>query len=131
MNGIKFTVEAPEEILKYSIPKLILQPIIENALLHGILEKPESCGEIILTGEIKSGIIHIFVKDDGVGISQEGIDRLMSKDIKNPASGYGIRNVRDRIRLFYGERYGVEYQSQIGIGTVVHITFPATDLITT
>jgi len=130
MNGIKFTVEAPEEILKYSIPKLILQPIIENALLHGILEKPESCGEIILIGEIKKGNIHIFIKDDGIGISKEGIDRLMSKDIRKPASGYGIRNVRDRIRLFYGEEYGVEYQSQIGIGTVVHITFPATDLIT-
>jgi len=131
MNGIKFTVEAPEEILKYSIPKLILQPIIENALIHGILEKPDSCGEIILTGEIKSGIIHLSVKDDGIGISQEGIDRLMSEDIKNPASGYGMRNVRDRIKLFYGEKYGVEYQSQIGLGTVVHITFPATDLITT
>ena len=129
MNGIKFTVEVEEEILKYSIPKLILQPIIENALLHGILEKPESCGEIILTGEIKKGNIHIFVKDDGIGISQEGIDRLMSKATKRPASGYGIRNVRDRIRLFYGEGYGVEYQSQIGIGTVVHITFPATELI--
>ena len=131
MNGIKFKVEVEEEILKYSIPKLILQPIIENALLHGILEKPESCGEIILFGEIKKGIIHLFVKDDGIGISQEGIDRLMGEDIKNPASGYGIRNVKDRIRLFYGERYGVEYQSQIGVGTEVHITFPATDLITT
>lgn len=130
MNGIKFTVEVEEEILKYSIPKLILQPIIENALLHGILEKPESCGEIILIGKIKKGNIHIFIKDDGIGISQEGIDRLMSKDIRKPASGYGIRNVRDRIRIFYGEEYGVEYQSQIGIGTVVHITFPATDLIT-
>ena len=130
MNGIKFTVEVEEEILKYSIPKLILQPIIENALLHGILEKPESCGEIVLSGEINKGNIHIFVKDDGIGISQEGIDRLMSKEIKKTASGYGIRNVRDRIRLFYGEGYGVEYQSQIGLGTVVHITFPATDLFT-
>jgi len=131
MNGIKFTVEVEEEILKYSIPKLILQPIVENALLHGILEKPESCGEIILTGEIKEGNIHLFVKDDGIGISQEGIDKLMSNDMKNTTSGYGIRNVRERIRLFYGEKYGVEYQSQIGSGTVVHITFPATDLITT
>ena len=130
MNGIKFKVEVEEEILKYSIPKLILQPIIENALLHGILEKPESCGEIVLSGEINKGNIHIFVKDDGIGISQEGIDRLMSKEIKKTASGYGIRNVRDRISLFYGEGYGVEYQSQIGLGTVVHITFPATDLFT-
>jgi len=129
MNGIKFSVEVDEEILKYSIPKLILQPIIENALIHGILEKPESCGEIALTGEINSGIIHICVKDDGIGIRQEKIDSLMSKYIKNPTSGYGIRNVRDRIRLFYGEGYGVEYQSQIGLGTAVHITFPATDLI--
>jgi two-component system sensor histidine kinase YesM len=91
----------------------ILQPFIENAMYHG-LEPKIGKGKIILEGYQKDQTLVFHIEDDGVG----------TDDLSLFDSGYGVRNVRDRIRLHYGEEYGVEVESHKGEGTKVTITVP-------
>lgn len=125
-NRIKFRVEVNEEIYQYYIMKIILQPIVENSIVHGILEnRHRNEGTIILKGIIEDGIIVLTVQDDGVGIPEEKIKELLLNTSTSEKHGYGVRNINDRIQLFYGEKYGLSYSSTLGQGTKVEIRIPA------
>jgi two-component system sensor histidine kinase YesM len=102
-----------EEILPKKILTFILQPFVENAMYHG-LEPKIGKGKIVLTGYQKDQTLVFTIEDDGVG----------SDDPSVFDSGYGVRNVRERIRLHYGEEYGAEVESQKGKGTKVTVTVP-------
>lgn len=124
-NGIKLVLNTEENIYGYSILKLILQPIVENAILHGILCKDSKTGTITITGRMEGSIIRFSIHDDGVGMDSDKAERLFSSANPKEEQGYGIINVNHRIKLFYGNEYGLTCKSSLGEGTTVYITIPA------
>ena len=122
-DRLQFSISVQEEILKVPVPKLILQPLVENAIVHG-LEKKIGIGHIELLGKAAGEDILISVRDDGIGIPPEKLERLLDTNKSDVRSGIGIINVDRRIKLYYGEAYGVNITSDYGVGTKVNITIP-------
>lgn len=119
-------IDVPENLYKYKILKIILQPLVENAILHGILEKDEESGKIKIYGEINNSIITLYVQDDGIGMSEEKISQILTGDIStNAHNGYGVKNIDQRLKLNYGADYGLAFESIPGKGTTVKIRIPA------
>ncbi len=125
-NCIDFVVDMPDELTNFTIPKLTLQPIIENAILHGILEKNEKTGTIIITGWEDGDDIVIIVSDDGVGIPENKIGDILSPLPvgKTKGSNVAISNIHHRLKLLYGPEYGLSYTSIESQGTEVTIKIP-------
>ncbi|REK57527.1 MAG: two-component sensor histidine kinase [Thermobacillus sp.] len=114
-----------ERLLKIMILKLSLQPIVENAVQHGIMPNGGR-GSIIVMLEQRGDRLVVFVQDDGVGIGSERLAELMASlhDARTPAAKVGLKNVHERIRSACGEPYGVEIESEPGVGTCVRLTYP-------
>ncbi|NBD24932.1 cache domain-containing sensor histidine kinase [Paenibacillus glycinis] len=125
-NKIKLDVRVAPELYACDILKLILQPLVENAIIHGILEARNSQeGTITVTGRLERGEIVLTVRDDGVGMPSEQAESLLAGGIADPdVQGYGIRNIDHRIKLCYGQEYGLAYRSSPGDGTEVEIRIP-------
>ena len=123
-NGIALIVDVPESILDYRIIKIILQPIVENAILHGIFETEEERGTVTIRGELTDRMIILSVSDDGVGMPEEKIAGLQNGTYPAGRSGYGLKNINERLRLHYGERFGLRFDSKPGAGTTVMIQIP-------
>jgi two-component system sensor histidine kinase YesM len=121
-NVLQYRCVFPEEALACMVPRTILQPIVENAILHGILEKECGAGSITVAVELEGENLLIEVQDDGVGMSAGQTEKLNAGAI---SGGYGAVNVASRIRLMYGPDYGIHYQSEKGKGTCVQFTLPA------
>ncbi|TLS49096.1 sensor histidine kinase [Paenibacillus antri] len=113
--------EVDSGLLSCRMTKLILQPIVENAVLHGIQQKEDASGTIRIRIFPDRDHLVFDVIDDGVGISRAQADRLLQDD---RGRGYGLRNVNQRIRLYYGESYGLECHSKPAAGTVIRIRLP-------
>lgn len=126
-DKLNYELNVQKEILDYSVQKLILQPIVENAIYHGIKEK-RGKGYISIKGELKENKIHFVIEDNGNGIKEETIAEinamLKGETISGKVLGYGIYNVNEKIRLTYGEDYGLQYRSKYGEGTIVEIWHP-------
>ncbi len=127
---IKLNIDVPPELLQYSIPKITLQPIVENALFHGILEKKSKSGSITVTGKRENELICLQITDDGIGIPSEQLKGLLEdkNHLETPdetGSHYGLHNINRRIRLQYGEAYGLSFESISGKGTTVSLLLPA------
>ncbi len=120
-NDFELIEEIEEEILKYDTLNLVLQPIIENAIDHGIDLKEEGQGYIKVTGKKEGKYISISVEDNGAGMDNETIEKLLIKNSK----GYGLRNVNERIKLYFGEEYHLIIKSKVGEGTKITIRIPA------
>ena len=122
MHDYDFDVEfhVDESIGQYSTLNLMLQPLIENAIAHGIDVKTDGRGKLIITGKEEGDLIVLTVEDNGVGMSDEQAERILTEDSK----GYGVRNVNERIKLYYGEQYSLQIESQIGKGTKACIRIP-------
>lgn len=100
---------------------LILQPLIENAINHGIDLLKDRRGSIRVLGTISAETVYLIIEDNGVGMSQDTIDSILITSSK----GYGVFNVQERIKLFYGKDYGIHIESIIDHGTIVTVIFPA------
>ncbi len=125
-NIFDFQVQVDEEVYQYTTIKIILQPIVENSVLHGILQKNDRSGLILITGYVSDGVITLKVQDNGVGIKPEKLKTILThKSNTSSTHGYGVRNINERIKLFYGEQYGLEYISVPDKGTTVIIRIPA------
>jgi two-component system, sensor histidine kinase YesM len=124
-NQIKLILDIDDSLYNYSILKIILQPIVENSILHGILEKANNSGTIKITGTIESEIITLVVEDDGIGMSEEKLENLFIDESSSQSNGYGVKNINNRIKLNYGNQFGLSYSSSEGQGTRVKITIPA------
>lgn len=121
INSFEAIFDIEEEVKQYSMPKLTLQPIIENALLHGIQNKESQKGIIIIQANKVGEDIYFRVKDDGIGMSNEKVQQLLACTKENIGNSYGLYNVNQRLRLFSGESYGLIINSEEGKGTTVEI----------
>ncbi|MCM8712041.1 sensor histidine kinase [Clostridium sp. SYSU_GA19001] len=125
-NRINFIIDVPYELYEYKILKIILQPIVENSILHGILEnRDKQEGNIKLSGKLEKDDILLTVEDDGVGMAEEKAIEILTVKSTRESHGYGVRNINKRIKLCYGQEYGLTYYSSIGKGTKVEIRLPA------
>ncbi|WP_083609550.1 sensor histidine kinase [Paenibacillus sp. P3E] len=123
-NKFRYEIKAQDEVLTYQTIKLILQPIVENALYHGIEMMPDE-GLITITAELQEGMIVIRISDNGLGMNQETLKTILSGGKTSGGSGVGVRNVNERIGLVYGREYGLTFESEIEEGTTVTVIFPA------
>ena len=126
-DSITFVSDIPDELMEYQIPKLTLQPIIENSVLHGILETDDKTGTIVLTGWLEDSDIVLLISDDGVGISSDRLSTLLSGEGTSSSGGTNIAvyNTHRRLQILYGLDYGLKYSSNPGQGTEVEIRIPA------
>ena len=116
----------PEELLDYRIPKITLQPLIENSIQHGFLAAGEREDCLIeIYGWKEGDTVVLMVRDNGAGMSEEQVHALLSGENCGEKHSYGARNVHERIRLYCGEEYGLTCESKPGEGTTIMIRFRA------
>ncbi|MGF6990968.1 sensor histidine kinase YesM [Lachnospiraceae bacterium PM6-15] len=128
---LDFEIEASPEVLEYRIPKLTLQPLVENALYHGIKNK-RGKGLIRVEAVKKGQNILLKIIDNGVGMTEEELQSTRNRLVnerQSGSSGYGIYNVNRRIKYYCGEEYGVFFESEKGVGTSA-VVIIAADKIT-
>lgn len=128
-DSIDFIVDLADDLMNYSIPKLTLQPLIENSILHGILEKDNPTGTIVLTGWVEDELITLLISDDGVGMDEETLSGILESKESPPGkqgSNIAIYNTNQRIKVIYGEDYGLHYQSTKGVGTEIELKLKTT-----
>ncbi|WP_339203898.1 sensor histidine kinase [Paenibacillus sp. FSL K6-3182] len=109
-----------EEVNEYSTINLILQPLAENAIKHGIKQKNNGKGLLYVSAWLDKGTINFAIEDNGPGMEKETIDTILTMQ----STGYGLRNVNERLQLRFGTKYGISIQSRLGYGTVMTIVIP-------
>ncbi len=124
----EYDIDVDERLFSKHIPKLILQPFVENAVLHGI-EGKDNCGFVRVAGIFKDNYMVFTIEDNGVGMSQETLDEILSPEMemryaRQRIGHYAIKNVRERMALRYGEDCKLEIKSTLGTGSVIQITLP-------
>ena len=126
-DSIELITDIPDELSEYQIPKLTLQPVVENSILHGILEKPSKSGTIVITGWMEDETVVLLISDDGVGIPPEILETILSGTGQSRSGGTNIAvyNTHRRLQILYGNDYGLSYSSKPDEGTEVEIRFPA------
>ena len=126
-NRFSYTIEAEDEVLELASLKLMLQPLVENAIYHG-MEFMDGDGEIFISAWKEGEDLYLKVSDNGLGMTEEQVARLFS-DMPHTGSsrgsGIGGKNVNERIRLYFGSEYGLSIESEPDEGTVVTIHLPA------
>ena len=123
---VEFLID--EEIKNYCIVKLVIQPLLENAIYYGVGNMDEDDdGQILVRGEKKGEDIYISIEDNGMGMPEDIRDNILTDNSKVPkhGSGVGVINVHSRIRLMFGSEYGLEVYSELDEGTKVVIHIPA------
>lgn len=121
-NQFHYSIEADESVLANATIKIIIQPFLENALYHGI-ERMVDEGNITIKVKDKGDKILIQIQDDGIGMSLETL-QIIEKEKDSQKGGVGIRNVHQRIQMYFGKEYGVEIKSELDIGTTINIWLP-------
>ena len=119
-NNFSVDWDIDPTIKNEKMPKLLLQPVVENAIEHGIDEKEDGDKKIFLSFRGNGDDVVITVRDNGMGMPQEKAETLVTYQAK----GYGLKNVNDRIRILYGENYGIRILSAPDEGTTVVMRFP-------
>jgi len=124
-NILDYSIEVPEVLKEYRIVKLVLQPLVENALYHGIKNK-NAPGVIEIRAEQYNGSIVFRVSDTGIGMEPEKI-RTLERTLGDPearSDSFGLKNVSDRIRIYFGDDHGLSFDSEVGKGTTVSFSIP-------
>lgn len=125
-DKISFLIDVPDEILDFEIPKLVLQPIVENSIQHGIFEKESKAGSIVIMAWLDGGDIVFVISDNGIGIPPEKLPLILEGVFEDGrGSNIGIYNTHLRLKLLYGQQYGLHYESVCGRGTEVQVRLPA------
>ena len=130
---LEYELHVPESLNTYLIPKITIQPLVENALYHGIKNK-RGVGKITITGYEEEGIFFLLIEDNGIGITQERLEQVRNGILGKVSTGkaiYGLYNVNERIRLNFGEEYGISLDSSYGEWTRVKVMLPCIEKIET
>ena len=126
-NKFTYVIQAGEDVMELAALKLMLQPLVENAIYHG-MEFMDGDGEIVIRVYREGEELWFQISDNGLGMTQEQLDGLLSDRphvSSRRGSGIGVKNVNERIRLYFGEHYGLSIQSEPDEGTVITIRLPA------
>lgn len=131
-NAVDFSVEVPDELLSLPVLKLVVQPLVENAIFHGIMMKPEERGAIRISAGLEGNDLLIRVSDDGVGMTAEQLRTIRDGTLRaRDFHGYGVKNIHNRLELRYGPGYGLRFVSSPENGTAAVICIPASAKDTT
>ncbi|WP_315069784.1 sensor histidine kinase [uncultured Clostridium sp.] len=124
-NKFTYSIDVDEDSLNLASIKLIVQPLIENAIYHG-MEFMGGDGEVLVKAYIEKNDLFIDVIDNGLGMPQEVADTLLTSESKigKKSSGIGLKNVNERIQLYFGKRYGLKIYSEPDEGTTIRIHMP-------
>lgn len=123
---LQYEIDVPECLYQYTIPKITIQPLVENALYHGIKNR-RGLGKITVTGEKEKGFFILYIEDNGIGMSKERlyeVKEAIKSSISPEKDIYGLYNVNERIRLNFGEKYGISIESTYMEGTKVSVILP-------
>lgn len=121
-DRIRIQIEVEPELLQCEVIKLILQPLVENAIIHGLEEKIGG-GEVTVKIKSQGQDICYFVEDNGLGADQLEINRYI-KDPKESHNAFALKNIDERIKIKYGDQYGIHFYSEKGVGTRVETRMP-------
>lgn len=126
-DRLQYSIEIPEEYLSAIVPKLILQPLVENAIYHGVKLK-RTGGTVRITAQAEGETLYLRVWDDGAGIPPERLEeireRLRSPGSSKEKSGFGLSYIAERLQLTYGSDYGIRIESEEGSFTEVTVCMP-------
>ena len=124
-DNVSLTVKVDDDLLRTPIPRFSLQPLVENAIFHGI--EPKGTGRIIITAERGEGCVLVTITDDGVGISTEALRHITGRTESTSGvfSKLGWRNVDERLRYAFGEHFGLSVESEVGKYTSIVMRLPA------
>lgn len=125
-SKLNYKITCDDTIYRYKMLKLSLQPLVENSIYHGIKNK-DGDGNIIIRAKDDGDYILLEVEDDGVGMTKEQLTNIYTKDSQK-GSGVGVKNVNERLKLYFGEAFGLHYQSTIYEGTTVRIRIPKMEM---
>ena len=129
-DQLEYIIDIDEEVLHRKIVKLVIQPLVENAIYHGI-KYLDGKGMLLILGEIRDGKVVITIRDNGVGMDEETLKHILEKKPepkekqRKKTSHVGVYNVQNRLQLYYGKEYGLVYESMPGMGTGVSVIIPA------
>lgn len=122
LNGsIDFQIDCPEHLKVILVPKITLQPIVENAVFHGILNREDKKGSIRIVCRDDDTYLSIKISDNGVGMNEETREELLQEKDKK---GFGLWNIQTRLLLIYNNKGGFDVTSELGIGTVIEVRIP-------
>ena len=120
----KVLINVDDNVLQLLTVRFLLQPLVENAILHGFEER-ENGGIIVVAGQVMDDAVHLSVNDNGSGLSPETLQLIRSQlEELTPVRSIGLLNVHKRLRLHFGEAYGLMIDSVLGLGTTVQVSFP-------
>ena len=122
-NQFQYSFDVQESCLCYYCNKITLQPIIENAIYHGLNRMIDEGFIEIRIYEDGDDVV-FTVEDNGVGMTKEQCDRILHREVKGQTGGIGIKNVNDRVKIYFGEQYGITIESELDEGTKVSIRMP-------
>lgn len=123
-DKLEYEIEVDQEVRGVMVPKLVLQPLVENAIYHGIKYK-EGKGTVVVKGFRKDHEIVLKIIDDGVGMNADQLAGIFEKrETDTRRNGVGVLNVHERIQLYYGREYGLAFYSAPGEGTVAEVHIP-------
>lgn len=123
---LQYEIQVPDSLFCYLIPKITIQPLVENALYHGIKNK-RGIGKIMITGKREKDSFVLVVEDNGAGMNRERLEVVrkgMNKKSQTEKDIYALYNVNERIRLNFGQKYGLSIDSVLGEGTTVQVILP-------
>ena len=129
-DQLEYIIDIDEEVLHRKIVKLVIQPLVENSIYHGI-KYLDGKGMILILGEIRDEKVVITIRDNGVGMDEETLKHILEKKPepkekqRKKTSHVGVYNVQNRLQLYYGKEYGLVYESMPGMGTGVSVIIPA------
>jgi len=121
-NKFEYTITAGDEVLSLKTLKLIVQPIVENAIHHGLEEYMVDRGSVSISAYIEDGALIYKIEDNGAGMPVEQVETILTAPAGK--SGIGVRNVHERIQLTFGKEYGIRIHSVEDEGTQVYLRLP-------
>ena len=123
-DKLEYSIDVSPEINHVMIIKFALQPLVENAIYHGLKYK-DTKGNLSIRGYVRGKKAYITIADDGVGMEEAALEHIFDETKKeHKSNGVGVPNVQKRLKLYYGQEYGISYISRKGVGTVATVTVP-------
>ncbi len=120
---MEYDIDIPEELDAYILQKLTLQPLVENALYHGIKIRRRK-GLIRVSGRAEGDQLILEVADDGCGMSEERLEEVRSLLVEGKKEGFGLRTVHQRIQILFGTEYGLTLESTPDVGSKIFVKIP-------